>query len=435
MKSNPEHLKELKKLEILLYQSKGALFGGVIVAILVLPLSWYWGNKYYLLTWLLCYCLFSFLRYKLTLTSLTDATSMEMMQRIRHNYTLMTFLSGVAWGGISLYFLLINLDYGSVLVILAVSLTATSASLYAIYPSIFASFAFPALLPPTIHLLLLENNTANIYGVLVLSFLVLMCISCLRLKMLIMNSVGIQFENIRLLDDIEREKSQVSDLNKQLQSDLEELRKRDMQLSEEKDRAEHLAEKLLILSTRDGLTGIANRRHFDEYLAKEWNRAVRSSLELSLILCDIDFFKNYNDKYGHQQGDRCLQQVSSVLEDYTRREGDLAARYGGEEFAIILPDTTHENAITHAEKIRAAIEKEAIPHEASSVANIVTISMGLATIRPDRSVFSSRLIADADKLLYQAKSEGRNRLVASQSLLDETVQSKNQNSRPELFTA
>jgi len=91
MKSNPEQLKELKKLEILLYQSKGALFGGVIVAVLVLPLGWYWGNKYYLLSWLASYCLFNFLRYKLTLTSLTDSTSMDVMQRIRHNYTLMTF--------------------------------------------------------------------------------------------------------------------------------------------------------------------------------------------------------------------------------------------------------------------------------------------------------------------------------------------------------
>ncbi len=429
MKSNPDQLKELKKLEILLYQSKGALFGGVIVSILVLPLSWYWGNKYYLLGWLLSYGLFSFLRYKITLTPLTDTTSMDMMQRMRLNYTLMTFLSGLAWGAISLYFLNIDLDYGLVLVILAVSLTASSASLYAIYPSIFASFAFPALSPAIAHLLLLQNNTANVYGVLVLSFLALMCISCLRLKKLVMNSVGIQFENIRLLDDIEREKSQVSDLNKQLQSDLEELRKRDMQLSEEKDRAENLAEKLLILSTRDGLTGIANRRHFDEYMAKEWNRAVRSNLELSLILCDIDYFKSYNDRYGHQQGDRCLQQISLVLEEYTRREGDLAARYGGEEFAIILPDTTHENALIHAEKIRAAVEKEAIRHEASSVANVVTISMGLATIRPDRSVFSSRLIADADKLLYQAKSEGRNRVVAAQSLIEDAEQEDNQSLR------
>ena len=422
MNSNPEQLKELKKLEILLYQSKGALFGGVIVAVLALPLCWHWGNRYFVLTWIAFYCAISFLRYRLTLSTFESTPEMPVMNRVRRHYTILTLLSGIAWGIISLYFLSVSLDYGSVLVILAVSLTASSASLYAIYPSIFSAFAFPALCPAIVHLLLLDNSTANVYGTLVAIFLVLMSISCLRMKKLVMNSVGIQFENMRLLDDIEKEKSQVSDLNKQLQADLEELRKRDMQLNEEKDRAEDLAEKLLILSTRDGLTGIANRRHFDEYLAKEWNRAVRSNLQLSLILCDIDYFKFYNDLYGHQKGDHCLQQVSSVLEDYTRREGDLAARYGGEEFAIILPDTTHENAVIHAEKIRAAIEKEAIPHDASNVANIVTVSMGLATIRPNRSIFSSRLIADADKLLYRAKSEGRNRLLAAESQVEEIEQ-------------
>ena len=186
-----------------------------------------------------------------------------------------------------------------------------------------------------------------------------------------------------------------------------------MQLSEEKDKAEDLAKKLLILSTLDGLTGIANRRHFDEFMAKEWNRAVRSGTDLSLIMCDIDHFKDYNDCYGHQQGDLCLQRISSVLEDYTRREGDLAARYGGEEFAIVLSDTTLADALQVAEKIRNAVEKTAIPHDASVVTNIVTISMGVASIQPDQNVFASTLIAEADKFLYQSKSQGRNRVVSA----------------------
>ena len=124
MNSNPEQLKELKKLEILLHQSKGALFGGVIVAVLALPLCWNWGNHFLSLAWITFYCTISFLRYRLTLTTFQSTPEMQVMNRIRRRYTILTLLSGISWGLISIYFLSVNLDFGSVMVILAVSLTA-----------------------------------------------------------------------------------------------------------------------------------------------------------------------------------------------------------------------------------------------------------------------------------------------------------------------
>lgn len=415
MKASPEQLKESKKLEILLSQSKVGLVGGCIVTTLVVFLFWNFANQLYLMSWLLFYYVLCAVRYQLASNALNEIPQSREVEKIRIRYTILTFLAGASWGLISIYILLEGgLVNGLSVVILAVGLTASGASLYAIYPSVYAAFALPALLPLTAYLLLHGGDSENTYGFLMIIYFVLMSLSAFRLQNVIMKSISIQFENIRLLDDIEREKIQVSDLNKQLQGDLQELRRRDMQLSEEKDKAEDLAEKLLILSTRDGLTGIANRRHFDEYLAKEWNSSVRSGSRISLILCDIDLFKAYNDHYGHQKGDYCLQQVSSILEEYTRREGDLAARYGGEEFAIILPHTTLDNAAIIAEKIRSAIEKAAISHEASDVSNIVTISMGVSTIQPNQTVFSAALIAQADRLLYRAKAQGRNRIVAGE---------------------
>ena len=168
---------------------------------------------------------------------------------------------------------------------------------------------------------------------------------------------------------------------------------------------------LQVLSSFDSLTGIANRRSFDEYLVREWERAVISSTWLSLILIDIDFFKNFNDTYGHQAGDRCLYEVASALNDSLHRSGDLAARYGGEEFAVILPDTDCRGAMLVAEKLRTEIENLRIPHAKSTVANYVTVSIGVASTMPVQYNSPENVIAEADQALYAAKKAGRNRVM------------------------
>ncbi len=163
------------------------------------------------------------------------------------------------------------------------------------------------------------------------------------------------------------------------------------------------------LSHRDGLTGISNRRYFDTALEREWNAAKRENKFLSLILFDIDFFKKFNDTYGHLAGDDCLCQVAIASSQVIRRPRDTLARYGGEEFAVILPDTDPTGAMVCAEKLRHKIESLSICHPSSQVTVRVTASLGISTINPSIEVsIAQQLIKEADLALYQAKREGRN---------------------------
>ncbi|TYQ19718.1 UNVERIFIED_ORG: diguanylate cyclase (GGDEF)-like protein [Zoogloea ramigera] len=164
------------------------------------------------------------------------------------------------------------------------------------------------------------------------------------------------------------------------------------------------------LSLTDGLTGVANRRHFNDRLESEWRRCARANLPLSLIMIDIDHFKLYNDRYGHQAGDLCLQQVSATMKRCAARPQDLLARYGGEEFILLLPQEGPEGAEVVAQRIQDEVRKLAVAHEASSTAPIVTVSMGLATAMPPlERQDANALIRSADAKLYQAKQGGRNR--------------------------
>ena len=163
------------------------------------------------------------------------------------------------------------------------------------------------------------------------------------------------------------------------------------------------------LATVDGLTQVANRRRFDEYLEDEWQRMMREQLPLSLILCDIDCFKLYNDTYGHQAGDDCLRKVAQVMQKAAKRAIDLCARYGGEEFAVVLPHTEQPGAIQVAQGIGIGVKDLAIAHATSKVTPLVTVSLGVATTIPSLDSSPERLIMAADKALYKAKAAGRDR--------------------------
>lgn len=159
----------------------------------------------------------------------------------------------------------------------------------------------------------------------------------------------------------------------------------------------------------DGLTGILNRRYFDETLKKEFSRAKRFGNSLTLIMMDIDNFKNFNDRYGHVSGDDCLRQVATALKIIIGRAPDFVARYGGEEFAVVLPDTDLEGAVIVAERLRKAVMALGIPHDKSDAAAQVTISLGIATVFPETVKSPEGIIELADKALYRAKHNGRNR--------------------------
>ena len=180
------------------------------------------------------------------------------------------------------------------------------------------------------------------------------------------------------------------------------------QLSAINDELAHSNRELKRLSSMDGLTGLANRRQFDTTLEQEFQRAIRSELALSLLFADIDYFKRYNDSYGHQAGDDCLKKVADSLQKTVHRPSDLVSRYGGEEFVITLPDTTSEGALAVAEKMLKHIDDLKIPHENSDSADHVTLSIGVATLCPEEGSSPDELIEAADRVLYKAKDNGRN---------------------------
>jgi two-component system, cell cycle response regulator len=171
-------------------------------------------------------------------------------------------------------------------------------------------------------------------------------------------------------------------------------------------------EQLEFLAKTDGLTGVANRRHFDEVLTAQWQQLAREKLPISLILCDLDYFKVYNDTLGHAAGDICLKQVSQVLVNSQATSGNLIARYGGEEFAIILPNTDLKDAINVAKVMGEAVESLQIIHPKSPISQYVTVSLGIASEIPQLEQSYDRLFQNADRALYLAKNSGRNRLCA-----------------------
>jgi len=169
------------------------------------------------------------------------------------------------------------------------------------------------------------------------------------------------------------------------------------------------------LSMRDGLTGIANRRRFDDCLDRAWRHGLRTARPLSLVLADIDYFKGYNDAYGHVAGDECLKIVARALAGVLKRPCDLAARFGGEEFIVVLEDTALAGALHVAESMRAAVQALGLPHAESQAAAMVTVSIGAACVVPTCASTPEALLCLADRKLYEAKQAGRNRVLGAQT--------------------
>lgn len=199
-----------------------------------------------------------------------------------------------------------------------------------------------------------------------------------------------------------------------------ELQKQKQLLEQQKRMLEEKVNELLLLqelnyklehiSTIDVLTGISNRRSFETIIQTEWKRAIRRSIPLSLIMIDIDHFKQFNDYYGHQEGDKCLRQVAEAIGSSIQRPGDFVARYGGEEFVVVLPETERDGALMVAERIRNNVESLAVKHGRSGVSQYVTVSLGISTLFPEKYHSVEELIRRADRALFQAKYFGRNRV-------------------------
>lgn len=225
-------------------------------------------------------------------------------------------------------------------------------------------------------------------------------------RLVVANSKGLlagivtQTQLLKLLDPVEMF-NVMEQMQQTIDRQVEELQSLNQQLQQTNQDLEQLA-------SMDQLTRIANRRRFDEYLQSEWARSNRVPRHLSLILCDIDFFKAYNDTYGHPAGDSCLVQVAQLLSRAAKRQNDLVARYGGEEFAIILPDTDCSGAICVAQRIIQLLEQSHLPHKASNIAPYVTVSIGISTMMPEKTQPLPNLVTTTDQALYHSKQGGRN---------------------------
>lgn len=229
----------------------------------------------------------------------------------------------------------------------------------------------------------------------------------------------------RLQQELEELKQEKNDLEILLETTTEHSDMVELELQKEiSDRLlveanlQKVNQELESLSCIDSLTGVANRRRFDRSLEQEWQRMMREQQPLSLIFCDVDHFKKYNDRYGHQAGDRCLQQVAKAIQASLLRAGDLAVRYGGEEFAVILPNTDAGGAIEVAKRIKSQLANLQIVQDNLSLGKYVTASLGVASLIPTSQNEPEFLIAQADKALYQAKEQGRDRFVVFCDNLD-----------------
>lgn len=305
-------------------------------------------------------------------------------------YFLLTLFSGISIGSLGLANFATD-DYATQTILmfsLAILISIAVATLSCDH-KIFMSFALPVVLPFAFHEILFATAANAGLGALVLLFTAIITVLTDRMQLSLKSSLAIRYENSLLLDDLIKTKTKLEDKNQQLE----------------------------ITSREDYLTGLANRRYFDTYMQKEWNKAIRYQREISVVLIDVDQFKAYNDNYGHLAGDECLKIVAETLKATLSRPSDLAARYGGEEFIIVLPDTDIHGAEAVAERVRLLLNKINVPHEHSATAGHVTISAGVASATPDRKSLLNRLIADADSAMYRAKASGGDITVIRNNLL------------------
>lgn len=246
-------------------------------------------------------------------------------------------------------------------------------------------YAFPAFyVPPLLSLMIvmLRQNDEAFFALaaLFLIYIVLMQISLMKFHARLTNTLQMQFSNKRLADKLKG-------VNQQLKE----------------------------LADKDGLTQLYNRRSMDRYLKAEWERHYREQKPLSFLLLDVDYFKRYNDYYGHERGDECLIRIAGIMKKSAIRSTDMAVRYGGEEFALILPETDDKGAREIADRILTDIRKTRMPHQDSFIDEIVTASIGTATASPTDRDAKATLIISADTALYNAKKLGRNQVVQSTS--------------------
>jgi diguanylate cyclase (GGDEF)-like protein len=397
-----------QQVDVLYDQSLWTLPGGLAAALLIAVLLWPLAPRPALLVWLGLLAVLAAVRLGLSFLYRRDRRRRDHAAAWRRAYLVGTALSGAVWAAGAIYVAPGDSPlYLGAYVLWIGGLLAAGAAALSVVLSAYLAFALPTVLPVAAYLVVGRDPTRQTLGLMLLLFAGFMGLAAWRVNRALAGALRVRFENL--------------ELNARLEADLARHVQIETQLRQAKRRAESLARQLRQLSAEDGLTGIANRRHFDHVFQREWRRATRGRYPLSLILVDLDFFKDFNDRHGHQAGDECLREVAAVLRSYSRRPGDLAARYGGEEFTVVLPGIGLGDAREIAARILAEVEGLQILHGASRVGPHVTLSAGVASLVPDRNMSSEHLIELADAALYRAKGEGRNRVATAGDFFAEAL--------------
>ena len=309
------------------------------------------------------------------------AADQQATAALQTHFCLGVAATGIVWGVGYLFFVTqVSIEHQAMLVMVLAGIAAGGlVASYGVKPHFF-SFLLPALGAPAVYGLFDGARIQIWISVLMIVFIGALIASFLRYARAVHELIDTRLENSLLVESLSASNRELEESNEQL----------------------------LELSSTDGLTQVANRRHFDSQLQREWGRAQRAENWLSYIMVDIDFFKPFNDHYGHLKGDDCLKEVAQALQGVLRRPGDFVGRYGGEEFAILSPDTPPEGALILAEKVRCVIEDLQIPHRGSPVAGHVSVSVGVTSAIPGAEGSVNDLIYTADRALYEAKHRGRN---------------------------
>ncbi|MBT7952414.1 MAG: diguanylate cyclase [Gammaproteobacteria bacterium] len=400
-----------KEVEILYDQAKVSILAAQSATLVFIFAMWGHAASAILLPWIIFFSVLNIARYMLVTAYFKAGNRSDNYTVWNTRFLIGTALSGLLWGIFALLTLPIEVrGYTALTMLVITGLAGGSIGTYAISRPAYLIYASTSLLPLGIILVIQEESTLRTFGVLVLVYYAFLSVSMFRINKMLKQVVNLQFDNVELLRQLEKEKELIAGMNQKLELDIENHIDTEKELIDAKIKAEGLADDLSRLTVQDALTGIANRRGFDAFLSNAWARAIRNQSPISVMLCDVDFFKNYNDFYGHPEGDEVLKNIAITIESRSRKGSDLAARYGGEEFVIVLPDTELNVALIVAEKIRSAIESLKIPHEKSNVNEYITISLGVVCVTPNRDMDSSALVKQADEALYSAKEAGRNQV-------------------------
>lgn len=378
--AKPDMQVRAAQIRMLYEQGNTIQFLGILTGILAVTMFWELSDHGMLLLWLAVHVIVSALRLRLNAQFARQQHSgVRSMQKWANLYVAGTFISGLTWASLCLFY---DASWPAPyqLILFAIYTGIISASYSTHAPYFIAYIVF--YLPPSVYLAytLLQQHAEGfrILTALVTIYILVMYFSALKYHRSVTRLLETHFENERLANEL-------SSSNRRLSS----------------------------LADTDELTGLYNRRSMFNRLGSEWNRHFRSRTMLSLLYIDLDCFKQYNDTYGHEAGDQCLIRIAKLLHNHALRSSDMAARFGGEEFALILPETSRQDAERIAASIINDLAHLHIPHTGSSVIGHVTVSIGIASMVPDEPDNDSALRERADQMLYEAKHAGRNRLVSA----------------------